>query len=474
MKKTLTLLFTLLTAGFMFAQTVSVEFRVNMNVQKGENTFTPATDSVHISGTFNNWNTSANPMTDSNNDLIYTTTVGNFTAGDTIEFKFVKGDKVYEDGNNRKLVIPSTNSIYTAYYSNDSIVNASIAITFAANMEYEIVSGRFNPLTDTLTVRGPFNGWSAKNPMSPSVGDPNMYEVTVNVPTALNDSVNYKFNIVPNGWEGGDNRIYVVTQNDINNGSAYVERVFNDLTPDVITLNNVVIKFTVDVTDAVNSLTGAPFSAPITSVAIAGANPPLAWPGTGWPNADSTLVHFMYDDGTHGDAAAGDKIWTVELTFPKYSPLRVEYKYGANWGLEGNSNDNESSIGTNHILHFTPDLMSGTVVNKWSQMGDHPLIDVVSDVKELPGVVTKYDLGQNYPNPFNPSTSIHFSIPQAGQVTLKVFNLLGQEVTTLVNEFKNAGNYSVNFNAANMTSGLYFYQINVNNFTSIKKMMLIK
>ncbi|MBO6523796.1 MAG: T9SS type A sorting domain-containing protein [Balneolaceae bacterium] len=89
-------------------------------------------------------------------------------------------------------------------------------------------------------------------------------------------------------------------------------------------------------------------------------------------------------------------------------------------------------------------------------------------------VVEEYMLEQNYPNPFNPSTQINYQVKEAGLVKLSVFNLLGQEVQTLVNEQKTNGAYSVNFDASALSSGFYFYRLEVNDFVSVKKMMLIK
>lgn len=86
----------------------------------------------------------------------------------------------------------------------------------------------------------------------------------------------------------------------------------------------------------------------------------------------------------------------------------------------------------------------------------------------------KYELSQNYPNPFNPSTVINFQLASAGKVTLKVYNVLGKEVATLINKDMPAGSHSVKFNAGNMSSGLYFYTLTAGNFTSTKKMILIK
>ncbi len=90
------------------------------------------------------------------------------------------------------------------------------------------------------------------------------------------------------------------------------------------------------------------------------------------------------------------------------------------------------------------------------------------------GVVSNYALNQNYPNPFNPTTKITFAVPVSGLVNLKVYDMTGKEIATLVNGQLNNGNYSVDFNAASLSSGIYFYTIKSGNFTDTKKMMLIK
>lgn len=88
--------------------------------------------------------------------------------------------------------------------------------------------------------------------------------------------------------------------------------------------------------------------------------------------------------------------------------------------------------------------------------------------------VNKFELSQNYPNPFNPSTSIKFNLPVASNVKLSVFNLLGQEVKTLVNGFKTAGSHTITFDASGLSSGIYIYKIEANNFAQTRKMTLIK
>ncbi|MCB0722183.1 MAG: aryl-sulfate sulfotransferase [Ignavibacteriae bacterium] len=85
-----------------------------------------------------------------------------------------------------------------------------------------------------------------------------------------------------------------------------------------------------------------------------------------------------------------------------------------------------------------------------------------------------YSLSQNYPNPFNPVTSISYSIPAAGNVTIKVYDVMGREVSSLVNEYKQAGSYNVTFGASNLASGVYIYKIESGNFIESKKMVLMK
>jgi Peptidase family M28/Immune inhibitor A-like, MAM domain/Secretion system C-terminal sorting domain len=96
------------------------------------------------------------------------------------------------------------------------------------------------------------------------------------------------------------------------------------------------------------------------------------------------------------------------------------------------------------------------------------------EVEEITGIINEYSLEQNYPNPFNPSTIIQWQLPKDNFVTLKVYDLLGNEITTLVSEEKTAGNHQVIFDASVLPSGVYFYTLRAGNFTSTKKMMLTK
>jgi len=98
-------------------------------------------------------------------------------------------------------------------------------------------------------------------------------------------------------------------------------------------------------------------------------------------------------------------------------------------------------------------------------------VGISQDIEMLP---KNYSLSQNYPNPFNPSTSINYQLPVTSYVNLKVFDMLGREVATLVNEQKSAGNHTARWDASNLPSGVYFYRITANEFVQTKKLELIK
>ena len=85
-----------------------------------------------------------------------------------------------------------------------------------------------------------------------------------------------------------------------------------------------------------------------------------------------------------------------------------------------------------------------------------------------------FKLEQNYPNPFNPSTTIRFNLPEASIVRLTIFNILGQEIRTLVNEFRESGVNAINFDASGLNSGIYIYKIEAGNFVQTRKMTLLK
>jgi len=101
-------------------------------------------------------------------------------------------------------------------------------------------------------------------------------------------------------------------------------------------------------------------------------------------------------------------------------------------------------------------------------------IDYIDSTDNKIVIPSNYSISQNYPNPFNPTTTIEYNIPKAGFVILKIYDILGREVRTLVNGEKAAGNYSITLNASSLASGVYFYRLSAGTYTSIKKMVVLK
>jgi hypothetical protein len=187
-------------------------------------------------------------------------------------------------------------------------------------------------------------------------------------------------------------------------------------------------------------------------------------------------VATLVDDAAYGDITGYISVppanYTLDLTLADGVTLVQSYAADlrtlgggsavvfASGFLDPSSNQNGAAFG----LFFA--LADGTV-------GQFP--EGVASVENISGVTPgNYLLEQNYPNPFNPSTTINFSIPNSEFVTLKVFNILGSEVATLVNENLSAGAYRFNFDAQGLASGIYLYELNAGSFREIKKMNLLK
>lgn len=345
-----------------------------------------------------------------------------------------------------------------------------ILLNWECNMELEIAASRFDPGTDTVAARGTFNGWSRYDLIA-DPGDPNYY-ISENpyVDTLdLGDTIKYKFYYTPDSWETGDDRVYVITQDDYNAGEATISRAFNDATLSTVTLtDSTVITFSVDVSNAMSYPSGQPFPA-ISDVILAGGISPLQWPGGSWPLYDSSKVIRLTDQG--------GGIWSADVVFQKFTVFDISYKYGINFFDStnipaGDLRDNEAGVGDNHSISLSSYLWVAEVQDTFGVMVFHEFTTDVRNITET--LPTSYTLEQNFPNPFNPTTMINFSIPNEGYVTLNVYNSIGQHVATLVNESKPAGTYQVGFDGANLSSGIYFYKLTSGNFTETKKMILMK
>jgi hypothetical protein len=143
---------------------------------------------------------------------------------------------------------------------------------------------------------------------------------------------------------------------------------------------------------------------------------------------------------------------------------------GTNWYVD--SSVANITTGNLYDLFALPSMETGWVV------GDSGVIRISGtpvDVEPNMGYVPeKHSLSQNYPNPFNPSTTIEFSLPQASHTTLRVYNMVGEEVATLVSEELNVGKYTTQWNASGVASGVYFYRLQVGDFVATKKLLLLR
>ncbi|HZW40646.1 MAG TPA: T9SS type A sorting domain-containing protein, partial [Ignavibacteriaceae bacterium] len=126
-----------------------------------------------------------------------------------------------------------------------------------------------------------------------------------------------------------------------------------------------------------------------------------------------------------------------------------------------------------NVKDVKEDSKGNLILATWDGLyiSDDPALNVDNKYNNQ---VHSYSLSQNYPNPFNPSTKIKYTLPKQGLVTIKVFDVLGKEITQLVYEEKPSGEYEIEFDGSSLSSGIYFYQIQAGDYFNTKKMVLMK
>ncbi|MEO8446194.1 MAG: T9SS type A sorting domain-containing protein, partial [bacterium] len=145
------------------------------------------------------------------------------------------------------------------------------------------------------------------------------------------------------------------------------------------------------------------------------------------------------------------------------------------WAKVGFVNGNGTTSSSSQYNFTDRNLNSGIYNYRLKQIdlnGNFEYFNLTNEIEI--GIPKSYNISQNYPNPFNPSTKIDFDLPADGNVSLSLFDNSGRLVSTLVNDFRTAGYYTIDFNASNLSSGIYFYRIQTNDFTKVLKMTLIK
>lgn len=205
----------------------------------------------------------------------------------------------------------------------------------------------------------------------------------------------------------------------------------------------------------------------------------------------SSIINGTLHWDNNGHVSSGGTYWGVNVQ--NYHVYSVEWTaQSINWFVDGskywsvNITNGVSNTGAFHLPFFL--ILNLAVGGNWpgnpdstTPMPDSMFVDYVrvyqitpTDVEKIPSIINNFSLEQNYPNPFNPSTIIKYSIADAGNVSIKVFDLLGEEVAQLVNKYHEKGNFSVQFNALKLSAGVYIYSLSSGVFHQSKKLILLK
>jgi hypothetical protein len=171
---------------------------------------------------------------------------------------------------------------------------------------------------------------------------------------------------------------------------------------------------------------------------------------------NSPIIYKLSEDSTY---IFGNTIFSMTYDYEGGIDIFYLIKLTQEFGfIEWQS----ASFSENYFKHLLGCNLSGTVYG------------ILTDIEDDDKAIFNYSLQQNYPNPFNPNTFIEFSIPSEQIVILKIYDILGNEVTELLNENKKPGNYKIEFNATKLSSGIYFYQLQTNSNILTNKMVLLK
>jgi hypothetical protein len=211
------------------------------------------------------------------------------------------------------------------------------------------------------------------------------------------------------------------------------------------------------------------------STALATAATNTAFRGIAYANFNPTFLPVELTSFTGNTATSGGVVlnWTT-ATEKNNSGFDVERsadnttftKIGF---VKGNGTTTQV-----HVYRYADLLASGKAYYRLKQTDYDGTFEYSKTVEVVASQPKAFSLSQNYPNPFNPSTKIAFTIASPAQVSLKVYDVLGREVTTLVNEQKGAGNYEVSFDASKLASGLYLYKLTAGSYTQTRKLLLVK
>lgn len=486
---------------------VNVTLQVDMSVKTLETLFDPTTDKVYVAGDFQGWNATASELTDANNDSIYSGTF-KMVSNATHSYKFIMGS-TWEDDPNRSIDLGAKDTtIAPDYFNRDAVVSNLMDgnINFKVRMDVMAEVGIFDPVNDSLQVRGGFNGWGDSDPARSKMNKNtvNPLEWFLQIPFSkveVGATQNFKYFVKKDdaattwtdGWErpgslGGGNRgVDFAGTTDQNASDATV--YYDDVQPDWVipTGTSLDVEFSVDMRPATDgALQATPFDVAKDTLYWVAEQP--AFVNTqGWEDTDNMRVLRLTDDD-------GDSVYTATLSVTAPSFNMFEYRYAwvndaGDWTWEpagfGAYAYRIRYAGQDVARNFptNPWMMP---MDKWTNQEDKSDAQEIDPFKSLTAIgdepVIKpvtYSLSQNYPNPFNPSTTLKYAVPNAGKVTLEIYNVLGQKIRTLLQNEVTAGTHLSVWNGLDDTgkqvsTGVYFYKLTTKNFTDTKKMILMK
>ncbi len=484
------------------AQATPVTFQVDMAIQVLLGNFVPGTDMVVVRGDFNGWAGDTHALTDADADTIYTGTFDIAQDSAAYGYKFVISPNTWENSiGNRTVTVGSDPVILPVVFFDDVSTMpsgfADVEVNFRVNMTVQDLTGNFDPTTDWIVVRGNHDSldtWGGSGPgrrLLEETGNPGVYSIWIQFPHMPVDApMEYKFVILANGdpaaasWESSDNRSFIPTGDEPDNlpppsgntfGEIMPEMVyFSNVGPDDIITNDLNVIFSVDARPLFYRLRDVGYVYDVQTQDTIFSIESLQAAGffNNWPWTNFGPEYFMNDGGTNGDLTANDTVWSVTLLMPAGSPRNLIYKYGCNQfdaeagfarNHERTLDDSQPTFRMDTDCWGSPDTLFAPYECVLSGTGEENL-----------GTPNTYALSQNYPNPFNPSTTISFVLPRADEMTLRVFDLLGRQVSDLRLGKLEAGAHNVRFDGTDVASGIYFYTLSSPNFTATRKMLLVK
>jgi hypothetical protein len=447
------------------------------------------------------------------------------------------GAVTWENDPNNEFNMPKADSTtYWRFFNDVPPTSATIIDTelnFSVNVGILEGIGFFNSSIDTVFARGTFNSWGTNNQMNFNNDSGNYDALNIPLRGAVDSEVLYKYYIKwdqrrdeeasefylsgithdGSGWEepgvtGGADRTLIL----VDEASQPVQSQFyNGVEPQALMIPSnvdggaITVTFKIDMTPAVAN-TAQPFIPATDSVFLFVDTPFFALTnGITVPGDDGGTfvtqsveerdrVRFTDDDG--------DMIYELDLPLqlPTLNHIGFRIAYGEPTTQDGSLyvNGGGFAAGRRHYQYVQPIVApDGDDIDElpdvswpatytmetltwqdgtdlpWETPPDYSKVNVSNEIDN--DVVTVYSLEQNYPNPFNPSTNIRFNLPNAANVKLTVYNVLGQQVASLINgKTMTSGSHTVEFDASSLSSGMYIYRLEAGSFTSTKRMMLIK